>query len=298
MVLYFPDEGRLNAYIRFQESTIEKRWTLLATRGWRNIIQTHSHSGGGEEAGGGDEGSKQWQRVGSPRRLTLLLLLDHSHPTRPLVQFNLFAAPWTAARQASLSITNSQSLLKLMSTESVMPSNHLILCRPLLLQSFPASGSFPMSQFFISGGQSIGVSASTSVQSMNIQDWFPWGFTDLISLQSKGLSRVFSDYSSKASILQCSALFLVQLSHPYMTTGKTVALTRQTFVGKVMSLLFNTLSRLVIIFLLRNKCLSILWLQSPSAVIKSHCFHCSHIYLPWSDGTRCCHDLRFLNVEL
>ena len=209
MVLYFPDEGRLNAYIRFQESTIEKRWTLLATRGWRNIIQTHSHSGGGEEAGGGDEGSKQRQRVGSPRRLTLLLLLDHSHPTRPLVQFNLFATPWTAARQASLSITNSQSLLKLMSTESVMPSNHLILCRPLLLQSFPASGSFPMSQFFISGGQSIGVSASTSVQSMNIQDWFPWGFTDLISLQSKGLSRVFSDYSSKASILQCSAFFIV-----------------------------------------------------------------------------------------
>ena len=117
------------------------------------------------------------------------------------------------------------------------------------LQSFPASRSFPMSWFFSSGGQSIGVSASTSVQSMNIQDWFPWGFTDLISLQSKGLSRVFSDYSSKASILQCSALFLVQLSHPYMTTGKTVALTRQTFVGKVMSLLFNMLSRLVITFL-------------------------------------------------
>ena len=143
--------------------------------------------------------------------------------------------------QASLSITNYQSLLKLMSFQSVMPSNHLILCRPLLLQSFPALGSFQMSQFFTSGAQNIGVSASTSVLPMNIQDWFPWGFTDLISLQSKGLSRVFSDYSSKASILQLSAFFIVQLSHSYMSTGETITLTRWTFVGKVMSLLFNML---------------------------------------------------------
>ena len=106
----------------------------------------------------------------------------------------LFATPWTAAHQASLSITNSQSLLILMSIESVMPSNHLILCWPLFLphSSFLASGSFPMSQFFASGGQSIGVSASTSVLSMNIQDLFPLGLTDWFSLQSKGLSRVFS----------------------------------------------------------------------------------------------------------
>ena len=106
----------------------------------------------------------------------------------------LFATPWTAARQACLSITNSQSLLKLMFIESVMPSSHLILCRPLLLlpQSFPASGSFPMSQFFASGGQNIGVSASASVLPMNIQDWFPLGWTGWISLQSKGLSRVFN----------------------------------------------------------------------------------------------------------
>ena len=160
------------------------------------------------------------------------------------------------------------------------------------LQSFPASGSFQMSQFFASGGQSIGVSASTSVLPMNTQDWSPLGWTGWISLQSKGLSRVFS----KASILRCSAFFMVQLSHPYMTTGKTIALT------KVVSLLFNILSRLVIAFLTRSKHLLISWLQSPSAVILEppkigcHCFHCSPIYLPWSDGTGC-HDFSFLNVE-
>ena len=111
------------------------------------------------------------------------------------------------------------------------------------LQSFPASGSFQMSQFFASGGHSIGVSASASVLQMNIQDWFPLGWTGWISLQSKGLSRVFSNTTgSKASVLQHSAFFIVQLSHPYMTTGKTIALTRWTFVGKVMSVLFNMLS--------------------------------------------------------
>ena len=134
-------------------------------------------------------------------------------------------------------------------------------------QSFPASGSFPMSQFFTSGGQSIGVSASGSVLPVNIQDWFPLGWTGWISLQSKGLSRVFSSTSLKASILQHSAFFMVQLSHPYMTTGKNKALTIQNFVKKVMSLLFNMLSRLVIAFLPRSKHLLISWLQSPSTVI-------------------------------
>ena len=105
----------------------------------------------------------------------------------------LFATPWTAALQASLSITSSQSWLKVI--ESMMPSNHLIFCPPFsfCLQSFPASGSFQMSQSFASGGQSIGVSASTSVLPMNIQDWCPLGWTGWISLQSKGLSRVFSN---------------------------------------------------------------------------------------------------------
>ena len=135
-------------------------------------------------------------------------------------------------------------------------------------QSLPASGSFPMSQLFESGGQSIGVSASASILPMNNQDWSPLGWTSWISLQSKGLSRVFSNTTgSKPSIFQRSAFFPVQLSHPYMTTGKTIALTRRTFVGNVMSLLFNMLSCLVITFLPRNKHLLISWLQSPSAVI-------------------------------
>ena len=111
-------------------------------------------------------------------------------------------------------------------------------------QSLPALGSFPMSQLFTWGGQNTGVSASASVLPMNTQDWSLLGWTTWISLQSKGLSRVFSN--SKASSFRCSAFFTVQLSHPYMTTGKTIALTKQTFVGKVMSLLFNMLSRLAI----------------------------------------------------
>ena len=135
------------------------------------------------------------------------------------------------------------------------------------LQSFPVSGPFEMSQPFTSGSQSIGVSASASVLPLNIQDWFPLGLTGWISLQSKGLSRVFQHHSSKVPILQCTAFFIVQLSHPYVTTGKTIAFIRQTFVGKVMSLLFNMLSNLVITFHTRSKCLLISWLQSPSAVI-------------------------------
>ena len=129
----------------------------------------------------------------------------------------LFATSWTAARQASLSITNSGSLLKLMFIESVMPSNSLILCYPLLLlpsnlsqhrsKSFPASGSFPRSYFFASGGQSIGVSASASVLPMNTQDWFPLGWTGWISLLSIGLSRVFSN-----TTVQKHQFFSTQLS--------------------------------------------------------------------------------------
>ena len=124
-------------------------------------------------------------------------------------------------------------------------------------QSFPASGSFPMSQFFTSGGQTIGVSTSASVLPMNIQDWSPLGWTgDLLVVQGT-LKSLLQHHSSKASILWCSAFFMAQLSHPYMTTGKTIALTRWTFVGKTMSLLFNMLSRLVTAFLPRSKHLSI-----------------------------------------
>ena len=121
----------------------------------------------------------------------------------------LFATPWTAAHQASLSITNSQTLLKLMSIVLVMPSNHLTLHCPFYarLQFFPTSGTFPVSQFFASGGQSIGVSASASVLSMNIQDWFPLGWIGWISSQSKGLSRVFSN-----TTVQKHQFFSAQLS--------------------------------------------------------------------------------------
>ena len=131
---------------------------------------------------------------------------------------------------------------------------------------------------------------------------FRMDWLDLLVVQGT-LKSLLQHHSSKASVLRHSAFFIAQLSHPYMTTGKTIALTRWTFVGKVIFLLFNKLSRLVITFLPRSKRLLILWLQSPSAVILEpkkivcHCFHCFPIYLPWSHGTRC-HDLSFLNVEL
>ena len=154
--------------------------------------------------------------------------------------------------------------------ESVMPSNHLILCRPLLLlpSILPASGSFPMSQLSASGGQSIG-SFSFSISPSNEHPGlisFRMDWLDLLAVQGT-LKSLLQHRSSKASILRHSAFFTVQLSHPYMTARKTIALTRRTSVGKVMSLLFNMLSRLIITFLPRSKCLLISWLQSPSAVI-------------------------------
>ena len=142
-----------------------------------------------------------------------------------------------------------------------------------------------MSQFFTSGGQNIRVSGSTSVLPMNTQVSFRMDWLDLLAVQGT-LKSLLQHHSSKASILWCSAFFIVQLSHPYVTTGKTIALTRQTFVGKIMSLLSNMLSRLVIAFLPRSKCLLISWLQSPSAVIleppkiKSVTVSIVSIYLP------------------
>ena len=171
------------------------------------------------------------------------------------------------------------------------------------LQSFPATGTFPISQFFASGGQSIGLSFSISPSNeYSGLIFFRMDRFHLLAVQ-RTLKSLLQHHSSKASILLRSAFFTVQLSYPYMTTGKTIALSRRTFVDKVMSLLFNMLSMLVITFLPRSKHLLISWLQSPSAVIleppkiKSHCFHRFPIYFPWSDGTRC-HDLHFLNVEL
>ena len=134
------------------------------------------------------------------------------------------------------------------------------------LQSLPVSGSFLRSHVFAWGGQSTGVSASASVLPMNTQDSFRMDWLDLLEVWGT-LKSLLHHHSSKASIFLCSAFFTVQFSHPYMTTGKTIALTRWTLIDKVVSLLFNMLSRLVITFLPRSKCLLISWLQSPSAVI-------------------------------
>ena len=188
-----------------------------------------------------------------------------------LVQFShvrLFATPWTVAHQASLSITTSQSLLKLTSIKLVMPSHHLILCHPLLL----LPSTFPSIRVFSSESAlrirwpkywSFSISPSNEYSGLISlrTDWL-----DLLAVQGT-LKSLLQYHSSKASILWLSAFFIVQLSHPYMTTGKTTALTRQIFVSKVMFLLFKMLSRLVIAFLPRSKCLLISWLQSSSAVI-------------------------------
>ena len=190
--------------------------------------------------------------------------------------------------------------------ESVMPFSHLILCHPLLLlplippsiRVFSKESTLPMRwpKYW---------SFSLSISPFNEHPGlvsFRMDWLDLLAVQGT-LKSLLQHHSSKASTLRCSAFFTVQLSHPYMTTGKTIALTRRTFVGKVVSLLFNILSMLIITFLPRSKRLLISWLQSPSAVIlepkkiKSDTFHCFPIYFPWSDGTRC-HDLCFLNVEL
>ena len=178
-----------------------------------------------------------------------------------LSRVQLFATPWIAARQASLSITNSRSSLRLMSIESVMPSSHLILCLPVFScpQSLPASESFPVNQFFASCGQSIGASASASALPMHIQNWFPLGLTGLISLQSKRFSRVSPTPQFKS--INSSALSLLYSPTLISIHGKTIALSRWTFVGKVMSLAFNMLSRLVKMFLPRSKHLLISWIS-------------------------------------
>ena len=186
-----------------------------------------------------------------------------------LSRVRLFVTPWTAACQASLSITNSWSLLKLMSIELVMPSNHLILCCPLLLllSIFPSIKVFSNESAlhirwpnYWSFSFSISPSSEYSGLIFFRIDWL-----DLLAVL--GTLKSLQLHGSKASILWCSGFFIVQLSHPYMTTRKTIALTIWTFVGKVMSMLFNMLPRLLITFLPRSKCLLISWLQSPSAVI-------------------------------
>ena len=197
-------------------------------------------------------------------------LQPHRLSVQLLSHVRLYATPRTAARQALLSINNSRSLLKLMSTESVMPSNHLIFCRSLLLlpSIFPSIRVFSNESAlrmrwpkYWSFSFNISPSNEHSGLTSFRVDWL-----DLLAVQGI-LKSLLQHHGSKASILLRSAFFIVQLSHPYMTTGKTIALTRWTFVGKVMSLLFNMLSRLVITFLPRSECLFISRLQSPSAVI-------------------------------
>ena len=207
---------------------------------------------------------------------------------------------WIAARQASLSITNSQSLLKLMSIESVMPSNHLILCRSLLLLPSILSSirAFSIESVlcikwpkYWSFSFSISPSSEYSGLISFKMDWL-----DLLAVRGT-LGSLLQHHSSKASILWLSAFFIVQLSQPYITTGKTIGLAIWTFVSKVTSLLFIMLSRFVIACLPRSKYLIISWRQSTicndfgaQENKVCHCFHCFAIYLPCSDGTGC-HDL-------
>ena len=187
-----------------------------------------------------------------------------------LSHVRLFVTPWIAARQTSLSITNSWSLPKPRSIELVMPSSHLILCCPLLflppvpssIRVFSNESTLPMRwpKYW-----SFSFSISPSSEHPGLIS-FRMNWLDLLAVQGT-LKSLLQHHSSKASIFQHSAFFTVQLSHPHMTTGKTITLTRWTFVDKVISLLFNMLSRLVITFLPRSKSLLISWLQSPSAVI-------------------------------
>ena len=199
-----------------------------------------------------------------------LLIKIFYHLLLQLFSHSVVSSSWTPVWQASLSFTNSWSLLRLMSLEPVMPSNHLILCRPLLFlpSIFPSIRVFSNeSALHIRWAKywSFSFSISPSNEYLGLIsfriDWF-----DLLAVQGT-LKNFFLHHSLKASFLCCSAFFMVQLSHPYMTTGKSIALTISTFVGKVMSLLLNMLSRFVITFLPRSKRLLISWLQSPSEVI-------------------------------
>ena len=230
----------------------------------------------------------------------------HFSSIQSLSHFWLFATPWIAARQASLPITNSWSSLRLTSIESVMLSSHLVLCHPLLLlpsilPSIRVFSNEPTLRVRWPKYWSFSFSINPSNEHPGLIS-FRIGWLDLLTVQGT-LESLLQQHSSKAAMLRCSAFFTVQLSHPYTTTWKTIALTRQTLVGKVMSLLFNMLSRLAITFLPRSRHLLIhgcshhlQWFWSPKYKV-GHCFHCFPIYVPCSVGTRR-HDLSFLNVEL
>ena len=205
--------------------------------------------------------------TGNSTQLSVMTYMSSVHFSR--LSCITFATPWSIARQASLSTANSRSLLILMPIESVMPSSHLILCHPLLLLPIiPPSIRvfFNESTLRMRWPKYWSFSFNISPSNEHAGLIFRMDWLDLLAVQGT-LKSLLQHHSSKASIFRCSAFFTVQLSHPYMTTGKTIALTRRTFVGKVMTLLLNMLSRLVITFLPRSKHLLISWLQLPSAVI-------------------------------
>ena len=214
-----------------------------------------------------------WETVDFPVCKFYNILIGYTiRSDQSLSPVRLFATPWMAACQASLSITNSRSSLRFTSIKSVMPSSHLILCHPLLLlPPIPPSIRVFSNESTLRmwwpkyWSFSFSIIASKEIPELISfrMDWL-----DLLAVQGT-LKSLLQHHSSIASILWHSAFFTVQLSHPYMTTGKTIALTRRTFVGKVMSLLLNMLSRLVISFLPKSKHLLISWLQSPSAVFWS-----------------------------
>ena len=246
-------------YHLYVESRIWQKWTYL-----KNRKQTH----------GQRKQTYGYQRGKGGERDKLGVWVEHIHTqissVQSLSRVRLFATPWIAACQASLSITISRSSLRLTAIESVMPSSHLILCRPLLLlppippsiRVFSSESAFHMRwpKYWSFSFSIIPPKEHPGLISFRM-DWL-----DLLAVQGT-LKSLLQQHSSKASVLQHSAFFTVQLSHPYLTTGKTIALTRWTFVGKVMSLVLNMLSRLAITFLPRSKRLLISWLQSPSAVI-------------------------------
>ena len=219
----------------------------------------------------------------------------------------LFATPWTAAHQASLSITNYWSLLKFMSITSVMPFNHLILCHPLLLPSIFSSIRVFYSEWVLCIRWPKYWSFSFSIRPSNEYSWlvsFRMDCLDLLAVQGN-LKCLLQHHSSKASNLWHSTFFIVQLSHPYMTTAltKTITMTTQNFFGQVMSLLFNMLSRLLSMLSSKEQAsfhfMAAVTICSDFGAQKHEvcqCFCCFPIYLPWNGGTRC-HDLCFLNVE-
>ena len=244
-------------------------------------------------------GCSPWglQRVGHHRVKMNKCKKSKLDGTRPRIQLlsgvQLFETPWTAAHKAFLSITNSQSFLKPVSLPWWFHPTTSSSVHTLYLQSVPASGYFPVSQFFASGGQSIGASALASVLPMNIQSWL----TGLISLLFKGLSRVFSNTTVQILTLWGSAFFKVEISHPHMTTRKPQpSLYGPWLVKWCLCFLIYCLGLSKLFF--QGASILISWLQSQSGVIlepskiKPHCFHCFSIYLSRSDGNGC-HSVKF-----